>query len=63
MLVDLLRRRHLRDPAAEHNSDPVRHRKGFILIVRDQDEGNADGLLQGTQFDLHFLAQLLVERR
>ena len=36
--------------------------KRFFLVVRHEHEGDADRLLQLAQFDLHLLAQLLVER-
>ena len=54
--VDLL------DPSLVHHCNPMRQGQGFGLIVRHVDEGDADFLLQIDQLDLHFLAQLRVER-
>jgi hypothetical protein len=44
------------------NRDPVAHRQGFTLVVRDIDEGDADLALQRLEFFLHLLAQLQVQR-
>ena len=44
-------------------NDAVRHGERLILVVRHQNEGDADGLLQTAQFHLHLLAQFLVQRR
>lgn len=48
------------DAALIENRNPVRHAERFLLVVRDEHEGDADLALQGFQLDLHFLAQLLV---
>ena len=52
-----------KDIIAEAHRDAVGHAERFVLVVGDQHEGDADRLLQPAQFDLHLLAQLLVERR
>ena len=61
-VVDLLRLRHLLDPAAVHHRDPVAHRQRLLLVVGDVDEGDADVALDPLQLDLQFLAQLQVQR-
>ena len=45
-----------------HDGDPVRHREGFLLIVRHVDERDPDLSLKGLQLDLQPLAKLRVER-
>jgi hypothetical protein len=52
----------LGDLAFEHHGDAVGHDQRLFLVMRDQDEGDADLPLQLDQFDLHVLAHLLVER-
>ena len=61
-LVDLGRRRHLHDLALVHDGDAVGHGHRLFLVVGDDDEGQAELLLQVHQLELRFLAQLLVER-
>ena len=41
--------------------DPVAHRQRLLLVVGDEDEGDADVALQALELDLHLLAQLEVE--
>ena len=60
-LVDFLRLADLLDPPMVEDGDPVGHRQGFTLVVRDEDEGEAKRVLQGLKFALHRLAQLQVE--
>ena len=62
MLVDLLGRSDLLDPALVEDGDPVAHRERFFLVVRDVEEGDADALLDRLELDLHLLAELQVER-
>jgi hypothetical protein len=50
-----------RRPEVE-DADPVAHRQRFVLIVRDEQERDADLPLQRLQLGLHLLAQLQVER-
>ncbi len=45
-----------------HDGDPVAHRQRLFLVVRDEDEGHADVLLERLQLDLEILAQAGVER-
>ena len=47
---------------AEHG-DAVGHRHGLLLVVRDDDEGEADLVLEPLQLELHARAHLPVERR
>ena len=60
--IQLARRRQLLDaPLVEHR-DAIGHRQGLTLVVGHVDEGDAELLLQALELDLHFLAQLEVER-
>ena len=61
-VVDLRRRRELVDLAGVHDGDPVGHRHRLLLVVRDDDERDADVALDALELDLHRLAQLEVER-
>ena len=63
MVVDVLRPADLQDAARVHHRDPVRHGQRLFLIVGDEDEGDAGFRLKALQFDLHFLAQLEIQRR
>ena len=47
---------------AIHDGEPVGHGERLLLVVRDQQEGDADAALQGLEFDAHLLAQLGIER-
>ena len=61
-LIDIRRRADLNDaPLVEHR-DAIRHRKGFALVVGDEDEGKAKRALQCLEFALHVLAKFEVER-
>ena len=44
------------------DGDAIGHRQRLALIVRDEDEGEAERMLQGLQLALHRLAQFQVER-
>ena len=55
-------RRDLLDHSAAKDGDPIRHDHGLLLIVRDIDDGYAQGALNAADFVLHFLAQASVER-
>ncbi|MCY1232780.1 hypothetical protein D9M72_452940 [compost metagenome] len=63
MVVDGARRIELLDAATGEHGDAIRHRQRFLLVVGDEDEGDAELVLQRLQFDLHRLTQVLVERR
>jgi hypothetical protein len=63
IFVDVGRRAGLHDPAAIHHRDPGRQRHRLLLVVGDDDEGDADLVLDVHQLELGLLAQLLVERR
>jgi len=60
-VVDHFRRTHLLDVALVHDDDRVGHRQGFLLIVRDINESDAELILETDQFVLHILAQFQIE--
>ena len=62
LLVDLARRARLLDGALAHHRDAVAHRERFLLVVRDEHEGDPELGLQRLQLDLEVLAQPGVER-
>jgi len=43
----------LLQPSRAHHRDPVRKRESFLLVMGDEDEGDADLLLDAAQFRLH----------
>ena len=61
-IVNLLRRPHLNNTAAIHHRYPVGHRHGFVLVVRDIDEGDANLALDARELRLHLLTELEIER-
>src|SRR5439155_1589312 len=61
-VVHLERRRDLLERAPVEHGDPIGHRHGFRLVVRDVEHRHADLPVDPLQFDLHLLAQALVER-
>jgi hypothetical protein len=61
-LVHLRRRADLLDAAAVDDRDPVAHGQRLLLVVRHEDEGDADRGLDRLELDLHLLAQLQIER-
>ena len=52
-VVDLGGRADLLDPALVHDRDPVAHRERLLLIVGDEDEGDADLALDALELELH----------
>ena len=60
--VDLRRGADLGDFAVVEHGEAVGHRQRFVLVVGDEDEGDAKALLQGFQLVLHGLAEFEVER-
>ena len=62
LFVEHLWGRNLLDRAAAKDGDPIRHDHSLLLIVRDIDDGYAQGALNAADFVLHFLAQASVER-
>ena len=56
--VDLGRRTNLLNFTRVHHHDLIRHRQRLFLVVRDEDEGDADLLLDVLELLLHLLAQL-----
>ena len=63
MLVELGRRGDLLHRAPVHHRDAARHRQGFVLVVRHDDEGDADIFLKPGEFEPHLVPQFGVERR
>ena len=61
-VVDLERRAELLDAALAHDHDPVRHGQGLLLVVGDEDGGDAEGALQRLQLVAQSDAHLGVER-
>ena len=62
-VIDLLRPAGLLDLPAVEQDDAIGHFERFILVVRDEQRGDADALLQVAQFLAHALAKLGVEIR
>lgn len=62
LIINIERRADLLDLALGHDDDRVGHAQGFFLIVRDEHERDAGGLLDVLELLLHVLAQLQVER-
>ncbi len=63
LLVDLRRSCDLDQMPSIHHADAVGDGHRLLLIVRHDDEGEPERLLQAHQLELRLLAQLLVERR
>ena len=62
IFVDFGRRADLADDALVHDGDAGRERHRLFLVVGDDDEGDADLVLDVHELELGLLAQLLVER-
>ena len=60
--VNLARRADLFQRARVHHGDLVGHRQGFFLIVRHEQERDADAALEVAQFAADLFAQLGIER-
>ena len=60
-VVDALRCADLFQPALIEHADAVAHRQCFVLVVRDEQERDAELPLQRLQLALHLLAQLQVQ--
>ena len=63
MVVDLARRADLLQDAGVHDRDPVAHRHGLDLVVRDVDERGLQVAVQLLQLDAGLASQLGVEVR
>ena len=61
LVVNVRGRTDLLDVAVLHDDDLVGHGQGLFLIVSDEDEGDADLLLNLLQLALHALAKLCVQ--
>ena len=57
-----MRAADLDDLALVEDGDAVGERQRLLLVVGDEDGGDADLALDLLQLDLHLLAQALVER-
>lgn len=55
-------RAHLDNPSALHHGNLIGHGHRLFLIVRDQNEGDPQALLQLPQLELHVFAHLPVKR-
>ena len=62
LIVDVLGRAYLLDPALVHDDDLVGHRECLFLVMRDIDEGDAQLVVHILELDLHLLAHLEVQR-
>src|SRR5207245_2957152 len=60
-LVDLVGVSHLLDPPSVDDADDVRHRQRLLLVVRDEDERDAERTLEVVRFHLHLLPQFELE--
>ena len=58
LIVDHFRCADLLDVALVHDDDGVGHGEGFLLVVRNEDKGDAELVFQADQLILHFLAEL-----
>ena len=63
VVVDLLRRAELLQPARRHHRDPVAERHRLDLVVRDVDRRDAEPLVQPLQLGAHLHPELRVEVR
>ena len=62
-VVDIARAPKLQDLAVAHDRDPVRHGQRLFLVVGHEHERDTGLVLQTLEFDLHVLAELVIERR
>ena len=60
-VIDILGTAGLQDLAPPHDQHPVRHGQGFFLVVGHVNKGDAQGLLDALQLQLHFLSQFQVQ--
>ena len=62
LIIDICRRADLLDVTTVHDHDGVRHGQRLLLVMGDVNKGDAGGLLDALELDLHLLAQLEVQR-
>jgi hypothetical protein len=62
IFVDLAGRADLLDAPVVENCQPVTHAQRLVLVMGDDDEGDADFALDRLELDLHLLAELEVHR-
>ena len=62
LVVDILRRAELQDVPRAHHGHAVAHGQRFLLIVGDEDEGDAALALDALELQLHLAAELEIQR-
>ena len=62
MRVDFARGSDLLEGAILEKGDAIGEGHGFVLVVSDEEKGDAEFALQGFQFALHLLAKIGIER-
>ena len=63
LLVDLGRRADLHHATSRHHGHAIAHGERLFLVMRYEDEGDAEGAIEFPQLELHLLAKLQVECR
>ena len=61
-MIDLVGRADLLDTSAVHHGHAIGDFEGLVLVVRDEDAGHADFVVQLTQPAPELLAHLRIER-
>ena len=61
-VIQLIGSRYLLQPAIVHDADPVRHGQGLFLVMRDEQRGGAQPLLQGADLLTQLQPDLGVQR-
>ena len=61
LVVNISRRTDLLNFAVIHNDHGIRHRKGFLLVMRNINEGNSNLLLDFFQLDLHLFSYFRIQ--
>src|SRR5690606_30920035 len=60
--VKFVGRAHLLDPAGAHHGDALAEGEGLLLVVRDEEEGDAGGGLEVTELGADLATELRIER-
>src|SRR5262249_13829390 len=61
-LIELARNGDLLQPPMVQHGDLIGQDERLLLVVRDEDGGEAEAALEAPHFELHGLAQLAIER-
>ena len=61
LLIDFGAGTDLLEYAIAHDGDPIAHRQGFFLIMRDIDERNIEFFLIAPDLHFHFRPQFAIE--